>query len=173
MFDIRYINPDRVERMYETYHGYRKGAGYGVYSFAVYEGEKVVAHYLFKQAIAGLAKSVSPVNPQSVLSLSRMVALPKSERKLKHISKPLMYIIKREIDQKKYRHIVTFSDRSLGHNGYVYQCCGFKQNGITYSEVWEDYMGRRTCPSSSGKSVREALTKKGHAILDRWEYHYV
>lgn len=159
-----------VKAFIRKYHAYGSDGGNATLCHGVFEGEKLVACFTWKQAIIGLAKSVRPHDPQGVLSLSRMVAVPKTERQLKHISKPLKVVMNSMLDRARYPHLVTFSDRSLGHNGFVYLCSGWTKTGESYGEVWTDELGNRKSPSSNGKSVRECLFKTGVKVMDRWEH---
>jgi hypothetical protein len=59
-----------------------------------------------------------------VLALSRMVAVPAEQRRLKHISKALKRQM-RLIDRSRWPVLVTYSDESVGHTGHVYKCSGW------------------------------------------------
>ena len=72
----------------KSYHGYKSAGGWATYSFAVMEDGRGVAAYVWQPPPPGAAKSVCPEEPAAVLALSRMVAVPKEQRKLKHVSKP-------------------------------------------------------------------------------------
>lgn len=168
-FTLRACAPDVVQSMCEKYHGYGGAGKVFVYCFAVYEGSTSVAAYAWKPPPPGAAKSVCPEEPQAVLALSRMVAVPKSERSLKHVSKPLMLQMKRYIDRGRYPVLVTYSDEGQGHTGYVYKCSGWTPTTRSESITYESQNGVRTSKYSAGRVVSSNLTRTGHTFIQRWE----
>jgi len=159
-----------VRGLFREFHGYKSSGGTATYAFGVIEPRGIVAAYLWQPPPFGCAKSVCPEAPGAVLSLSRMVAIPKADRTLKHISKPLRWQMKRGIDRTRFPALVTFSDASLGHTGYVYQCSGWERTNTTVNPYYLDSEGRRVSPYSNGVSSRDGLTLGGYAELTRWEH---
>lgn len=162
-----------VDALCARYHAYRGASGVSVYSFGVYEGSDLVAAYAWQPPPFGTAKSVNPYAPWAVLALSRMVAVPRSERVLKHVSKPLLRQMKHLIDRTRWPSLVTYSDEGLGHNGYVYQCSGWTPTRREEVNQYEDPEGRRTSPYNNGKWSKSGLTFVGKAHIQRWEHHAV
>lgn len=158
-----------VEHLFRQHHGYKSVGGLATYCFAVREADNIVAAYTWQPPPPGCAKSVCPEAPEGVLSLSRMVAVPKTERNLKHVSKPLMEQMKKLIDRTRYPVLVTFSDSSLNHTGYVYQCSGWTKTRTSHNAYYENPKGERTSIySNGGKMVN--VSKKGVTVLQRWEH---
>lgn len=162
-----------VDALCARYHAYQGASEVCVYSFGVYEGSDLVAAYAWQPPPYGAARSVNPHAPWSVLSLSRMAAVPRSERALKHVSKPLLRQMKRLIDRTRWPSLVTYSDEGLGHTGYVYQCSGWTPTRREEVNQYEDASGRRTSPYHNGKWSKKDLAFIGKAHVQRWEHHQV
>lgn len=132
---------------------------------------RLVAAYAWQPPSPGAAKSVCPEAPYAVLALSRMVAVPKAERQLKHVSKPLMAQMKRFIDRSRWPVLVTYSDEGEGHTGYVYQCSGWTPTLRSEVKTYEDADGRRVSPYSNGAYARRAGVRcVGTTFIQRWEH---
>ena len=158
-----------VEDLCSRYHGYGGAGGTKTYAFAVYEGERVVAAYAWQPPPPGSAKSVCPEAPQSVLSLSRMVAVPRSLRELNHISKPLRRQMRVEIDRGRWPVLVTYHDEGQGHTGHVYKCSGWTATKRSRVPVFEDESGRRVSRYSNGKTLKRDTQRCGFTHIQRWE----
>jgi hypothetical protein len=96
-----------------------------------------------------------------------MVAVPKSERLLKHISKPLREQMKRRLDRTRWPVLVTYSDEGQGHTGYVYQCSGWEKTERHLRPVASDADGARISTYSNGKHHKRELV--GTTWIQRWE----
>lgn len=155
--------------MFETHHGYKSVSNSATYCFAVFEGDKPVAAYAWQPPPPGAAKSVCPEAPQGVLALSRMVAVPKEERRLKHISKPLRRQMNHLIDRTRWPVLVTYSDEGQGHNGFVYECSGWTKTVRNRRSFSENAEGQRCSSYSNGKHGRRELVRKGFTWIQRWE----
>lgn len=97
-----------------------------------------------------------------------MVALPKDQRCLKHISKPLKKQMKSLIDRTRWPVLITYSDESVGHTGYVYECSGWptmRRHNPTFTTP----DGCRVSSYSAGKH-RRPEGERGDAWLQRWEH---
>lgn len=169
MIDLRPCSLDEVRSLVERFHGYQSMGSTATYAFAVYERDLAVAAFSWQPPPPGSAKSVCPEAPFAVLSLSRMVAVPKTDRNLKHISKPLMLQMKKFIDRTRWPVLVTYSDEGQGHTGYVYQCAGWSPTSRTTATTYE-VDGRRISSYSCGRSSRPQNSIKGKTILQRWEH---
>jgi hypothetical protein len=168
-FDIRPCEIGVVRNLCERFHGYGTAGGAAAYCFAIYEDDEPVAGYAWQPPPLGAAKSVCPEAPWGVLSLSRMVAVPKSERQLKHISKPLRLQMKRLIDRTRWPVLVTFSDEGQGHTGYVYKCSGWEKTTRSRVKVMADAEGVRRSRYSNGRDT-EGLVFQAHTFIQRWEH---
>lgn len=168
--DIRRCSIEVVRDLCERFHVYESAGGLAVDAFAVYENEEPVAGYAWQPPPPGAAKSVCPEAPQGVLALSRMVAVPKSERRLKHVSKPLREQTKRMIDRTRWPVLVTYSDEGAGHTGYVYQCSGWEKTTRRAAQVFTNASGARASRYSNGGSVANQLTRNGNTWIQRWEH---
>ena len=170
MFDIREVSLDSVYELFFCYHAYGGTSATATYVFGVFEDDVLVAAYTWQPPPPGAAKNICPEEPGGVLALSRMVAVPKNQRRLKHISKPLMVQMKKLIDRGRWPVLVTYSDEGLNHNGYVYQCSGWTPTSRNLAKQYVDKRGTRTSPYSRGKTSTKGLTFIGEAWLQRWEH---
>lgn len=156
-YDIRRVTPTDVAPIFNKYHGYKKIGAQNAYTFAVFEGEKIVAAFVWGPPAPGAAKNICPEEPQAVLALRRMVAVPKTDRLLKHISKPLMVQMKTLIDRTRWPVLVTYADLGQGHTGYVYQCSGWEQVGAPRAVTHTvDEAGARVSLYSNGATSKSA-----------------
>lgn len=169
-FDLRRVHLSIVRDLCERFHGYRSAGGVAAYAFAVFEDGLPVAAYAWQPPPPGAAKSVCPEAPHGVLALSRMVAVPKAERFLRHVSKPLRAQMKHEIDRTRWPVLVTYSDEGQGHTGYVYQCSGWEKTSRRRVEIRTDRAGARASRYSNGKTNGRQLTRAGHTFIQRWEH---
>lgn len=111
-YELRAASRDEVVELFEKFHGYKSLSASMTYCFAVFEDSTPIAAYAWQPPPPGAAKSVCPEAPQAVLSLSRMVAVGKESRRLKHISKPLRRQMNHMIDRTRWR-AGRFSSRIL------------------------------------------------------------
>lgn len=169
-WDLRPCGQNDVQKLVERHHGYGSMGTWAAYRFAVYEGGEPVAAFAWQPPPMGAARSVCPENPQGVLALSRMVAVPKAERKLQHISKPLKYQMLHLIDRTRWPVLVTFSDESQGHNGFVYQCSGWVKTRSMVAPVYENDAGQRVSRLRGGMIDLSELTRRNDTTLQRWEH---
>lgn len=133
--------------------------------------QRLVAGYTWQPPSPGASTSVCPEAPHAVLALSRMVAVPKSERQLKHVSKPLMAQMNERIDRSRWPVLVTYSDEGQGHTGYVYQCSGWEKTSRARVKTYVDAEGRRVSPYSNGEYAKRAgVTRSGYTFIQRWEH---
>ena len=164
-FDLRRVHLSIVRDLCERFHGYRSAGGVAAYAFAVFEDGLPVAAYAWQPPPPGAAKSVCPEAPHGVLALSRMVAVPKAERFLRHVSKPLRAQMKHEIDRTRWPVLVTYSDEGQGHTGYVYQCSGWEKTSRRRVEIRTDRAGARASRYSNGKTPAHARGAHVHPAL--------
>lgn len=168
-YDLRETTLDVVRALFETHHGYKSVSRSATYCFAVFEDGEPVAAYAWQPPPPGAAKAVCPEAPHGVLSLSRMVAVPKESRQLKHISKPLRRQMNHLIDRTRWPVLVTYSDEGQGHNGFVYECSGWTKTIKRKAPVNENADGARCSSYSNGKHGRRDLIRKGFTWIQRWE----
>lgn len=169
-YDIRITSLHEVASLCERFHGYGGAGSAAVYAFGVYENDDIVAAYAWQPPPVGAAKSVCPEAPYGVLALSRMVAIPRTERKLNHVSKPLRRQMHKLIDRGRWPVLITYSDRGQGHTGYVYKCSGWQKTHTAKVSVYEDDSGKRQSRYSNGKTNGRMLIAAGYTIIDRWEH---
>lgn len=168
-FSLRAVDLDEVRELCVRYHGYASAGGVAVYAFGVHEFGRLVAAYAWQPPPPGAAAAVCPEAPQGVLALSRMVAVDKKERLLKHISKPLKRQMKRLIDRTRWPVLVTYSDEGEGHTGYVYQCSGWEKTVRAERPVYEKD-GKRASAYSNGGFGKRELEAVGKTWVQRWEH---
>lgn len=161
---------DVVRAMCERYHGYGSAGGIATYAFAVLEDERPVASFAWQPPPPGASVSVCPEAPAGVLALSRMVAVPREERALRHISKPLREQMRRLIDRTRWPVLVTYSDEGQGHTGHVYKCSGWQKTTRKEVPVFETAGGARASRYSNGATGRRELVRAGSTWIQRWEH---
>lgn len=173
-FDVHPCSLKDILDLCNRYHKYGSSGCIHAYRFAVIEDGKPVAVYAWTPPAPGAARAVCPEFPQGVLSLSRMCAVPKSERRLKHISKPLRWQMKNLIDRTRYPVLVTYSDAGdpkgdgRGHNGFTYQCSGWTKTAVNVVDYYEDSDGNRISKYNKGQK-RAGVLPAGRTEITRWE----
>ncbi len=169
-YDLRACGLEDVRPMVERHHGYGSLGSVASYVFAVFEDEAPVAGYVWMPPPLGAAKSVCPEAPHGVLALTRMVAVPRDERTLNHISKPLRRQMRTMIDRGRWPVLVTFHDEGQGHTGHVYKCSGWTATTRALRPFHTDEDGRRVSSYSDGRTVRRKSDADGATWLQRWEH---
>lgn len=159
-----------VRDLCAQFHGYGSAGNVAVYSFAVILDDRPVAGFSWQPPPPGAAKSVSPEAPHGVLALSRMVAVPKTERRLRHISKPLRVQMKRLVDRTRWPVLVTFSDEGQGHTGHVYKCSGWQKTTRARVPVFTDVTGRRVSRYADGATNSRGFVRTAWTYIQRWEH---
>lgn len=124
-FDVRPIRLADARPLFERFHAYKGAGNTATYALGCIESGRIVAAFMWQPPAPGAALSVCAEAPHGVLALSRMVAVPRDERVLRHISKPLRHIMRRVIDRGRWPVLVTYSDEGAGHTGHVYKCSGW------------------------------------------------
>lgn len=169
-YDMRPCTLKEVRALCLKYHGYKSVGSNATYAFAVYENRKPVAVYVWQPPPPGAAKSVCPECPEGVLALSRMVAVPKEQRQLRHISKPLRRQMRMLIDRTRWPVLITYSDESMGHTGHVYKCSGWEKTRVSLRPTFIDKNGARVSSYSNGHHDTSELTRNGTVRMQRWEH---
>jgi hypothetical protein len=174
-YDLRAVERSEVLSLFEEHHGYGSLSNSNTYLFAVIESDNPVAAYAWQPPPPGAAKSACPEAPQGVLSLSRMVALPKDQRRLKHISKPLKRQMRQLIDRTRWPVLITYHDEGQlnadgdPHNGFVYECSGWTATVRSKRPVNENSDGARCSSYSNGRHNSRDLVRAGLTWIQRWE----
>lgn len=168
-YDLRTCNIADVRPLFNRYHGYGDAGGTSTYCFAVFEQGVPIAAYVWQPPAFGAAKSVCKEAPYGVLALSRMVAVPRSERQLQRISIPLREQFKL-IDRGRWPVLITYSDEGQGHNGWVYRCARMKATKRSRVPFYVDGNGIRRSALNNGKHSTEGLYFGGHTVIQRWEH---
>lgn len=169
-YTMRRVTLKEVRDLCERFHGYGSVGASATYAFGVFEADRCVAAYSWQPPPPGAARSACPEAPEGVLSLSRMVAVPRDDRALNHVSKPLRRQMRREIDRTRWPVLITFSDEGQGHTGYVYKCSGWEKTCKAQRPFYVDSMGRRASSYSDGHHGGRELTRGGTTIVQRWEH---
>jgi len=170
-YDMRPCSLKEVRALCERHHQYG-GAGCSfTYAFGVYEEGEVVAVYAWQPPAPGAARSVCPEAPQGVLALSRMAAVPREERRLNHVSRPLRRQMRVEIDRGRWPVLITYHDESVGHTGHVYKCSGWRPTIRRKRLVYvHPETGVRTSNYCCGDTGYKTLKRSGYAWFQRWEH---
>lgn len=165
--DLRSCRVDEVAHLFLEFHGYKSVGQTATYCFGVFEDGRPVAAFIWNPPPPGPAKSLSSaIGGAGVLALSRMVAVPQDQRRLRHISKPLRRQMAYRIDRGRWPVLVTYSDSSLGHTGHVYRCSGWQEDGQRSRPICTTDDGQRKSIYASGKRSSAVIT--GTATLTRW-----
>lgn len=168
-YDLRRCHRWQVAELCEKFHPYGSSGKLSVYAFGVFEGGRIVAGYLWMPPPIGSARSVCPEAPFGVLALSRMVAVPRHERALNHVSKPLRAQMKSEIDRTRWPVLVTYSDSTKGHTGHVYKCSGWEKTTKRQTKFYE-VNGVRVSSYVSGKNRDTTGMDVVKGEIQRWEH---
>lgn len=169
-YDMRECSIGEVQALCAQYHAYAGAGSAATYAFGVYEDGRLVAAYSWQPPPPGAAKAVCPEAPQGVLALSRMVAVPREERLLRHVSTPLRRQMRQEIDRGRWPVLLTYSDEGAGHTGHVYKCAGWQKGPRTRRPVFEDAAGVRRSTYRAGRHSRDGLCRAGYTYIQRWEH---
>lgn len=156
-----------VMPLIKRFHAYKSLGQFGeLWACFSSEGEPLAA-FAWQPPPHAAAKSVSPGCPTAVLSLSRMVAVPKAERDW-HISKPLRWLMRKGIDRSRWPVLLTYADTGAGHSGHVYVCSGWKLHGTSNRIYYVDGEGRRQARYTNGGKLVPGLKKGGTTVLKRF-----
>lgn len=159
-----------VRHLFESHHGYKSTGNACTYCFAVIEDERAVAAFLWQPPPPAAARSVCPALPHGVLALSRMVAVPHEQRRLRHLRGPLRAQMRRLIDRTRWPVLVTYSDEGQGHTGYVYRVSGWTPKEKRRAATFTDAQGRRVSSYSNGVSRTPEGATRGETVIRRWEH---
>jgi hypothetical protein len=159
-----------VRPLFERFHAYKGAGGTATYALGFVESGAIVAAFLWQPPAPGAALAVCPEAPYGVLALSRMVAVPRGERALRHISKPLRAIMRQVIDRGRWPVLVTYSDEGAGHTGHVYKCSDWHPTHRSRARVFVDAAGVRTSCYCAGGARKAGLIDAGHTFIQRWEH---
>ena len=169
-FDLRECTQAQVVELCGRFHGYGGAGNTSVYAFGVFEDGRIVAAYSWLPPAFGAAKSACPEAPWAVLALSRMVAVPKAERQLRHVSRPLRAQMKSLIDRGRWPVLVTYSDEGQGHTGHVYKCSGWEKTIRSERPTFETSEGVRTSTYCAGVHRTAGLVRGDNTTIQRWEH---
>lgn len=168
-YEIRPCRISEVRGLCERFHPYASAGGTATYAFGVYEDGQIVAGYLWQPPAPGASRSVCPEAPQGVLALSRMVAVPRDQRRLNHVSKPLRRQMRTLIDRTRWPVLVTYSDEGCGHTGHVYKCSGWERTTKASRAYYVGPDGSRVSSYQNG-GRRSDLVRGGTTTIQRWEH---
>ena len=169
-YDLRPCSLNVVRDLCKRFHAYGGTGNSSTYAFAVYENELPIAGYTWQPPPPGAARNVCSEMPSAVLALSRMVAVPRLQRHLKHISKPLRRQMRHLIDRGRWPILITYSDEGQGHTGHVYKCSGWQPTLKSVRPVYSDSTGKRTSTYSNGRHISSRLFRVGTTTIQRWEH---
>ena len=144
----------------QRFHAYGGGGCVGDVWVCRDGGGRLVAGWMWTPPAPGAALRFAPSCPAAVLSLSRMVAIPKAERDWQ-ISKPLLWIMRHGLDRGRWPVLLTYSDAGAGHQGLAYMASRWKRGETTTAAVYEDADGVRRSPYTDGGRRVEGLTRVG------------
>jgi hypothetical protein len=167
-YDMHACSLEEIRDLCQRFHGYGGVSSSSTYCFGVYEAGVAVAAYIWQPPPPGAARSVCPEAPHAVLALSRMVAVPRAQRTLNHVSRPLRRQMK-FIDRGRWPVLVTYHDEGQGHTGHVYKCSGWESTMRSERPVYETNDGRRASSYSNGRHGARDLTRVGTTFVQRWE----
>lgn len=168
-YNMRPIRLRQALPLIEAFHSYASLGNNATYAFGVFEEHRLVAAFVWQPPPPGAARAVCPEEPAAVLSLSRMVAVPRGERHLNHISKPLRRQMRVEIDRSRWPVLLTYHDEGQDHTGHVYKCSGWQQTKRSRRPIYES-AGKRISSYNNGAHDTRDLTRVGWTVIRRWEH---
>lgn len=168
-YDLQPVTISAVADLFRRFHVYKSVGKFQAYAFAVIEDGKPVAAFTWQPPPPAAARSVCEALPVGVLALSRMVAVPREERRLRHISKPLRRQMRVLIDRTRWPVLVTYSDESVGHTGYVYKCSGWQPTVKNLAKTLT-VDGARVSRYANGATAAHEGALAGEAWIQRWEH---
>jgi hypothetical protein len=166
-----------VHHLFAKYHGYKSVGGLATYCQGVLEDGVFVAAFVWSPPPPGPCMLLSSApGGAGVLALSRMVAVPKEERQLQKLSKPLRKIMRdgNYIDRGRWPVLLTYSDSSLigpsgkPHSGHVYLCSGWTKDCEVTRPYYENPTGQRVSSYTNGQTDMTGKQKAGDTVLTRW-----
>jgi hypothetical protein len=169
-YDLRPVTMDVVRDLCARFHGYESSGDVAVYAFAVFEHDRAVAAYAWQPPPVGAARSACPEAPYGVLALSRMVAIDRANRSLRHVSRPLRRQMRALIDRTRWPVLITYSDEGQGHTGHTYKCSGWYPTVRLPRPFFVDKDGHRASSYANGKHGARDLVRGGTTMLQRWEH---
>lgn len=169
-YDLQPIERSEAAALIRAHHGYGSIANTAVAVFGVVERSRIVAAYVWMPAARAVATKVAPSAPGAALALSRMVAVPRAERRLRHVSSPLRRQMRVLLDRGRWPVLVTYSDESQGHTGHVYRCAGWQPTDRVKRPAFEDAAGNRVSSYRAGVTDTAGLTRVDDVWLQRWEH---
>lgn len=167
-YDLRPVELAEIRHLFEEHHAYRSVGAAATYAFGLFEAGRVVAGFTWQPPPPGAARSVCAEIPHGVLSLSRMVAVPREQR-TGRLRNPLRRMMRHLIDRTRWPVLVTYSDESVGHTGYLYKITGWrptKRSLVTTLTV----AGARVSRYANGNHVTHDDAVRGAAWIQRWEH---
>ena len=168
VIDIRPVPLATVANLVVQYHGYAGCGNVATYCFGVFEGARVVAAFSWNPCAHAAARALSAApGGAGVLSLTRMVAVPREQRRMQHISKALYRQTSRLIDRGRWPVLVTYSDASLGHTGHVYKCAGWQPDGARRA-LHRTVNGTRMSRYSNGRMLDVCAGDLVQTVITRW-----
>lgn len=169
-YDLRECALDDVKDVILRNHGYASVGSVAVHAFGVFEEGQVVAGFVWLPPPPGATVAVCPEAPHGVLALSRMAAVPRSRRRLNHISKPLRRQMRALIDRTRWPVLVTYHDEGQGHCGHVYKCSGWTPTARNRRRFYVSGDGARVSSYNAGRTVLKPAGSAGWTWLQRWEH---
>ncbi len=154
--------------LFAEHHAYKGTAKVATYALGVREDGEIRAAFLWMPPPFGAARSVCPEAPHAVLTLSRMVAVPRETRRFK-LARVLKWTMRNSIDRVRWPVLTTYSDEGLGHTGATYRLAGWRPTARSLVAQFTR-AGCRTSVYANGRCTREGLEPLGRAVIQRWEH---
>lgn len=174
-FDIRKIDAFTAGQFLANFHKYGAASLTTAIIFGIFEDNVLKGVFAYQVPPFGAGNLICPECPQAVISLTRMAAVDKKDRKFQKISKVLREIHKNYLDRTRYPIIVAYADRGLGHEGNCYKYAGFQLEGETVTSFYVDQNGNRYSRNSNGKHVggrqsgKTIILRYVHRICEKGE----
>lgn len=170
-YHIQPITVEAAADLCRRFHGYKGAGKVATYAFGVIESGRLVAAYIWNPPAPGAALALCPEAVGGVLALTRMVAVPREERTLNHVSKPLRRQMRHLIDRGRWPVLVTYHDESQGHTGHVYKCSGWTPTERRKATAYTSADGERISSYSAGGRKGADVLGAGVSVwLQRWEH---
>lgn len=173
-WEVQQIHQSIAIPFVEQHHYARKTANTSVAVFGLfYKGDKDTLHGIswWMPPPLGASKFANPTNHSAVLGLSRFCLV---DDRPENAGSFLISGSIQQLDQVKYRTLITYADTSLNHDGGLYRASNWSYTGLTTKQpsFWDVKKHCLTSRKKGPKTYTKAeMIAKGHKFLGMHRKH--